>query len=70
MRRPTDQQIEIACLWLEANEGESEEQQACRSVAAWLEHQAAERMLRQEAKSAGVPVTAVRRRLAEAKGKP
>lgn len=70
MRRPTDQQIEIACLWLEANEGEGEERQACRSVAAWLEHQAAGRMLRQEAKTAGIPVAAVRRRLAESKEKP
>lgn len=60
MKRPTEQQVEIARSWLEHNEGEQEEREACRAVAEWLGHQEQKRMLRQEARKAGVPMSRLR----------
>jgi len=37
MKRPTDQQFETACLWLEANEGNNGEKEACQAVADYLD---------------------------------
>jgi hypothetical protein len=63
LKPPTDEQIEIARLWLESNEGEGEEHAACIAVANWLLHYAYERMLRQEARRAGITVGRLRRQL-------
>ncbi len=67
MKLPSDEQIEIARLWLEANAGDGGEQAACQAVASWLESASEERMLRQAAKAGGVPVSQLRRRLRESK---
>jgi len=61
---PPDEQIEIAILWLLANEGEGDEAAACKAVARWLETAVADRQIKIEARKAGVPVAWVRRRLA------
>lgn len=65
MKMPTTEQMDIAVMWLESNEGEGEEGEACQAVAGWLEHQNKEAFLRREAKANGVPVAALRRKLAE-----
>ena len=36
MRRPAIEDIAIACEWLEINEGDAGEAEACAKVAAWL----------------------------------
>jgi rRNA-processing protein FCF1 len=63
MKRPTEQQINIAIGWLDANEGEGDEAQACKAVAEWINAIANDAMLREEARRAGVTVAALRRRL-------
>ena len=65
MKRPTEQQIEIAALWLDGNEGDGEEKEACAAVAVWLRHEANEAMLRSEARKAGVTVARLRRAITE-----
>lgn len=61
---PTDEQFEIALLWLENNEGVGREQDACRAVSRWIEAWRSNEMLRQTARQAGVSVAALRRKLA------
>jgi rRNA-processing protein FCF1 len=63
MKRPTEVQINIATAWLDANEGEGEEAEACKAVAEWINGLANDAMLREEARRAGVTVAALRRRL-------
>lgn len=63
MKHPTDAQIEVARMWLESNEGEGDEREACQVVAKWLTHGEHERMLRQEARKAGITVARLRRQL-------
>lgn len=36
---PTDQQFETAIIWLQSNEGDCGEAEACRQVADWIERQ-------------------------------
>ena len=62
---PTDEQFEIALLWLENNEGQGREQDACRAVARWIDRWRQNEMLRTTARQAGVSVVALRRKLAE-----
>ena len=64
MNRPSQEQIEIAALWLDENEGGETEQAACSAVAEWIRLEAYESMLRSEARRAGVTVAQLRRRLA------
>jgi hypothetical protein len=61
---PTDDEISIAVAWLNVNEGDGGEAEACKAVGAWLEHERFERMLRREARAGGVPVAQLRQRLA------
>jgi hypothetical protein len=61
---PTDRQFETAILWLENNEGDAEEAEACRAVASWIERWRADKMLKDTARQAGVSVAALRRKLA------
>lgn len=63
MKLPPTEQIDIAVAWLECNEGEGQEGEACRAVAAYLEHQNKEAFLRREARAQGVPVARLRRKL-------
>lgn len=65
MKHPTDEQIRMAAEWLRINEGEEGEAQACHAVADWIEHEADERVLRSEARKAGVTVARLRRMLAD-----
>jgi hypothetical protein len=61
---PTDQQFETAIMWLQSNEGEGEEAEACNAVASWIEQHRTNAMLREVARKAGVSVTKLRKRLA------
>jgi predicted outer membrane lipoprotein len=63
MRRPTEQQIDIARNWLEHNEAGDHEEEACKAVALWLEHLQQEQMLREEARRVGMPVSQLKRAL-------
>jgi hypothetical protein len=65
MKMPPLEQIGIALDWLRSNEGDNGESDACQAVADWLEHQETERQLRGAARSGGVPVAALRRKLKE-----
>jgi hypothetical protein len=65
---PTQNQIDIATLWLENNEGEGEEGEACKAVAAWLQAESLDRKLRLEARLAGIPIDRVRRRIRQMGG--
>jgi hypothetical protein len=58
---PTREQIEIAAMWLESNEGD--ERGACVAVAEWIKQQAYATMLRDKARRAGISVVELRRLL-------
>lgn len=60
---PIDEQLTIAATWLRLNEGDEAEQGACIAVANWLDEFALQDMLRKEARKAGIPVKALRKRL-------
>lgn len=62
---PSIEALDTAIEWLRCNEGDDGEADRCRAVANWIEHEERERTLRRAAREAGVPVAAVRRRLAE-----
>jgi len=63
MRMPNDDEIDLAILWLQHNEGEGSEAAACKVVAEWLDHMKLERMIRSTARQAGISPSKVRRRL-------
>lgn len=65
MKMPSTEAIDTAVSWLRYNEGGDGEADRCRVVADWIEYEERERMIRIEARRAGLPVAAVRRRLAE-----
>lgn len=69
-KRPTSEQVEIAVMWLQVNAGDDGERDACRAVAAWLEADEFEAMLRRESRAAGVPVAVLRRRIAQQEATP
>lgn len=60
--QPTQEQFDIAALWLDANEGFGDECVACRAVAAWIRQESFEKILRSEARAAGITVASLRRR--------
>lgn len=60
---PTMEQIEIASMWLESNEGEGSERAACIAVAEWIKDHAYNAMLRDKARLAGISVVELRRLL-------
>lgn len=64
-RMPSDEMLGVAIMWLEHNEGEEGEADACRAVAQWLKHERMERMIRREARRAGIPPARLRRLLHE-----
>lgn len=61
---PTDQQFEVATMWLHSNEGDEAESEACRTVAAWIDRYRNDAMMRNVAREGGVSVAELRRRLA------
>jgi hypothetical protein len=66
MRKPpTDAQIETAIEWLKAHDAtdEPENGRDIEAVIAWLDDFIAQRMIRTEAKRAGVPTARLRERL-------
>lgn len=65
MKMPPDDQLDIAAHWLELNEAEGAEGEACRAVQEWIDHEKFERMLREKALEAGIPVARLRRKLKE-----
>lgn len=65
MKMPSTEAIDIAVEWLQANEGVGQEGDACKAVAAWLDHVNREAWIRHEARARGVPVARLRRKLAE-----
>lgn len=64
-KRPSPDHFETAIQWLEENEGDGFEKEACTLVAAWLREQENQRFLRACARDAGVPVAGVRKHLAK-----
>lgn len=65
MKMPSTEQLNVAISWLRANEGIDGEADACEAVAAWIEHEERERLIRSKARAAGVSVARFRRRLNE-----
>lgn len=66
-KTPTNQEIVTAIAWLDAFEGEAEPENArdITRVAVWLREFVQDRVLKTEAKKAGVPIAYVRKRLQE-----
>lgn len=69
MKRPTQEQIDTAILWLQTNDGRDGESVACNTVAQWLDHLMREAAVKSLARKVGVTPARMRRKLAEAKGK-
>jgi hypothetical protein len=65
---PAQSQIDIATLWLENNEGQEDEREACMAVAKWLQAESLDRKLRLEARLAGIPIDKVRERIRQMGG--
>jgi hypothetical protein len=66
MKRPSDGDMQTAILWLDSNEGDDGESDSCQRVAQWLAQIVDEAINRHIARKAGVPVKALRDRLAKA----
>lgn len=66
MKPPTKEQLDTAIAWLRSNEGDNGESQRCAAVADWMEAMELDRYIKGEARKAGVPVDALRRRLGTA----
>jgi hypothetical protein len=60
MKRPPITDLETASMWLECNEGEGGESDACARVAKWLDAQIAATYLRAEAKAHRMHITTLR----------
>jgi len=60
MRRPTQEQMQIAALWLDCNDAGDDEQAACEAVSVWLQQMVADQGLRAHAKRLGVPMSTIR----------
>jgi hypothetical protein len=64
MKRPSDEQFATAVEWLEVNEGEEGEAEACRAVRLWildqLEKRAEQEAVRKVAKETGRSIKDVR----------
>jgi hypothetical protein len=61
LARPTLDQMEIAAMWLDANEGEGAEGEACAVVAQWVRDKIEQRETKALAKRYRVPVRALRK---------
>ena len=65
MRMPPTEQLDIAIMWLESNEGGGIEGEACKAVAKWIEYMNHEAFVRHEARARGVTVARFRAVLAK-----
>lgn len=68
MKRPSAEQMATAVEWLRCYDGTGEggtNEQDCKAIADWLEHQISNTLLRAAAKSAAVPVSWLRVRIKE-----
>lgn len=63
---PSVTDMEVAALWLEANEGDAGESDSCKRVAIWLLKQAENKELRILARENGVRVTDLRKAISKA----
>ena len=70
-RQPTDAQIEAAIEWLKCFDTASEIDNGndIAAVVAWLDDLLAQRMIRSEARRAGVPTAKLRQKLAAQTGR-
>jgi len=64
-KKPSEEDFNIALMWLENNEGGEGEAEACQRVADWLRNLMDDGYLRRKAREAGVPVAKLRQRLRE-----
>lgn len=67
LKAPTQDEWDTAVLWLQSNEGPDEERRRCMAVAEWMDNyraqqdrKALDRLIRQKAKDAGLPLDKVR----------
>lgn len=67
MKMPSTGELNTAIAWLRSNNGNEGESERCEAVAAWIEHEEFERLLRNTARAHGLPIAAVRRRIAQNK---
>lgn len=69
--RVTIADLELAALWLDCNEGDDGEADACHRVAAWLEAEISQRLerraARQISRETGAPMSAARLALTAAR---
>ena len=61
MRRPVIEDIETAIAWLQQNEGDDGEKEACSRVATWLGQYANNSEIRSAAREAGCTVGYLRK---------
>ncbi len=66
MKRPNDDDLLCAADWLDYNDGE--ESAKCKRVADWLRATVEGNALRAMSRQAGIPVSLVRKRLAQKDG--
>lgn len=64
-RMPSDEDIGTAIAWLECNEGDGGEVEACQRVADYLQDRMIDRAIGREARRAGVSPKDLRRKLKE-----
>lgn len=69
MKRPTQEQIDTAILWLQTNDGRDGESVACNTVAQWLGHMQREAAVNSLARKVGVTPARMRLKLAEVKAR-
>jgi len=60
MKRPSTAKFEVAIMWLENNEGEGFEREACREVAAWLDQLRSSEKIARIARKTKIPAKRVR----------
>ncbi len=64
MKAPTPDDLLLAALWLEQNEGEDDERGPMLRVAEWLKRQADAKYFRDACRKAGITVKEALRRIA------
>lgn len=65
MKRPAAEDLAIAAEWLESNEGDNGEKEACSRVATWLDTYARESAERAAAREVGCTVGYFRKHMAK-----
>jgi hypothetical protein len=58
--------LEVASLWLDANEAQDDQEGGgCRRVAEWIREEIADRLIRSSARANGVSIGAIKAKLRE-----